>query len=142
MVGPLTISAGIREKLRNRVELVGVVPRSEVWHHYSWADVFLLPSLCEGSATATYEALSAGLPVICTPNTGSVVRDHMDGFIVPIRDPDAIVTSLDLVAQNKELLREMSQNAESRAQDFTFKCYAERLMIALEGVRADQDARI
>ena len=57
---------------------------------YAWADVFLLPFICEGSAMVTYEALSWGLPVITTHNAGSIVRDTVDGWLVPYRDSEAI----------------------------------------------------
>ena len=53
------------------------------------ADVFVFPSLFEGSAVVTYEALACGLPSIVTPNAGSVVRDGVDGFHVPAGDVGA-----------------------------------------------------
>ena len=47
------------------------------------ADVFVFPSLFEGSAVVTYEALACGLPSVVTPSAGSVVRDGVEGFVVP-----------------------------------------------------------
>lgn len=85
MVGPLELLPEAQKKLAASVELTGPIPRSEMRKQFEWADVFLLPSLCEGSAISVYEALAAGLPVICTENTGSVVRNGIDGYIVPIR---------------------------------------------------------
>ena len=49
------------------------------------ADVFVFPSLFEGSAVVTYEALACGLPSVVTPDAGSVVRDGVEGFVVPGR---------------------------------------------------------
>jgi glycosyltransferase involved in cell wall biosynthesis len=99
--------------------------------HYGWADAFLLPSLCEGSATVTYEALAYGLPVICTPNTGSVVRDGIEGFVVPIRDPNAIAGRIEELAANPERRTRMGQDARLRARDFTLEAYGQRLLAAL-----------
>jgi len=135
MVGPITVSAKAQAELRQHVELTGAVPRSEILGHYRWADVFLLPSLCEGSATVCYEALAAGLPVITTPNAGSVVRDGVDGFIVPIRDPEAIAEKLDLLARDRHLLAWMSRSARERAKEFTLEKYSERLVEALLGTQ-------
>jgi glycosyltransferase involved in cell wall biosynthesis len=73
---------------------LGRVPRSEMAELYDWADVFVLPSICEGSAMVTYEALAHGLPIITTYNSGSLVRDGIDGYIVPIRDSEAIANKL------------------------------------------------
>jgi glycosyltransferase involved in cell wall biosynthesis len=113
------------------LDLQGPVPRTEITQHYAWADVFLLPSICEGSATVTYEALAAGLPVIATRNTGSVVRDGIEGFIVPCGDPDAIAEKLAALAGDRDLLQRLSQSAAERARDFTLKRYGERLLQAL-----------
>ena len=128
MVGTIGIGGSGQAQLRRHVQLVGPVPRAEMAAHYQWADVFLLPSLCEGSATVVYEALAQGLPVICTPHTGSVVRDGIDGFIVPIRDVSAIVDRLSLLANGSPCWEEMSIRARQRATEYTIGQYARRLL--------------
>jgi glycosyltransferase involved in cell wall biosynthesis len=90
--------------------------------------VFLLPSICEGSATVVYEALAAGLPVICTPNTGSVIRAGYEGFIVPIRNSSAIVEKLERFMKEESLLVDMGQRALERAKEFTLAKYGQRLV--------------
>lgn len=134
MVGSVAIQEPYQSRLRERAELTGRVPRQEVRRHYEWADVFVFPSLCEGSATVTYEALAAGLPVITTPNAGSVVRDGVEGFIVPIRDAEAIASKLDLLAGDPGLLAQMSANAWARAQEFSWEKYGERLIAAINQI--------
>jgi glycosyltransferase involved in cell wall biosynthesis len=105
-------------------EVMGSVPRSEIMRMYDWADVFVLPSICEGSAIVTYEALACGLPVITTPNSGSVVRHGVDGFVVPIRDADAIASRLQQLLDDRDLLRTMPTNARLRSQEFSLEKYA------------------
>ena len=131
MVGPIDVLPGVKEHISSLVELTGAIPRSEMQQQFAWADVFLLPSLCEGSATAVYEALASGLPVICTENTGSVVRDGIDGFVVPIRNVEAIVAALDQLAQDEGRYLQLSANAAQRAQDYTVQHYGQRLLAAL-----------
>ena len=106
---------------------VSHVPYSELPQYYQSADIFVYPSLHEGSALAIYEALASGLPVITTPNSGSVVRDGVDGFIVPIRDVEALKEKMLLLYQNKELRDRMSQQARKRAESFTWQAYRQRL---------------
>src|SRR4029077_18852254 len=103
MVGAIEALQQAAAKLSDAVELTGPVPRSDMGVHFAWADVFLLPSLCEGSATVVYEALSASLPVICTQNTGSIVRDGVEGRIIPIRDSRVIAEAVAGLARNIEL---------------------------------------
>ena len=141
MVGPCPLAPAARLALARDVELVGAVPRAEIQRHYAWADVFLLPSICEGSATATYEALAAGLPVVTTPNAGSVVRDGQNGYVVPIRDVDAIVTALLSLAGNPRLRHEMAREAGMRASEHDLAQYGQRLRSALAQARAFFDAR-
>lgn len=131
MVGSTHLNPNLLSQISEFVNLVGIVPRSEIQEHYQWADVFLLPSICEGSATVTYEALSAGVPVICTPNTGSIVRNGIEGFIIPVHDTEAIIETLELLATDPELLLNLSRNAIDRAQEFTITQYHENLLILL-----------
>jgi glycosyltransferase involved in cell wall biosynthesis len=134
MVGPIGVSGTAAGELRRHVQLLGPIPRSEIVDQFAWADVFLLPSLCEGSATVTYEALRSGLPVVCTPNTGSVVRDGVDGYIVPIRDSEAIVNRLETLASRPAWRQQMSVDATARAQEFTLDRYKDRLIAALKEI--------
>jgi glycosyltransferase involved in cell wall biosynthesis len=132
MVGAVGLPASARSELKDDVELVGHVPRSEVVEHYEWADIFLLPSLCEGSAGVTYEAMANGLPVICTRNTGSIVRDGQDGFIVPIRDAEAIAERIMCLAEDENLYQEMSRSAKERAVTAgSVEAYGKRLVDAI-----------
>jgi glycosyltransferase involved in cell wall biosynthesis len=94
---------------------------------YQQADVFVFPSIEEGSALVTYEALACGLPVVTTPNAGSVVRDGVEGFIVPIRDPDALAERMERLRADSRLRREMGQAARARAEQFTWERHGKAL---------------
>jgi glycosyltransferase involved in cell wall biosynthesis len=109
----------------------GIVPRSEVHEHFKWADVFLFPSRSEGSATVTYEALAAGLPVITTLNSGSIVEDGLSGFIVPVGDVEAIVERLERFMASPKLLQDMTHAAAERSRFGTVEAYGERLLKAV-----------
>jgi len=130
MVGPIQLADQARRDIGRDVQLLGPVPRNSVHEHYGWADVFLLPSICEGSATVTYEALAAGLPVICTPNTGSVVTHGIDGFIVPPGDHHSIVKALESLLLPAKL-QTMSGAAVEKASEFTLEAYGRRALAAL-----------
>ena len=94
---------------------------------YGQADIFAFPSIDEGSALVTYEALACGLPVVTTPNAGSVVRDGVEGLIVPIRDVDALAAALERLREDEGLRRNLSVNARRRAETYTWRRHGERL---------------
>lgn len=113
------------------VNYIGFIPYSRVKHYYDIAHVFVLPSISEGSASVTHEALASGLPVITTLNSGSIVRDGIEGFIVPPGDSKAIADRIKIFLDNPELVRHMSQNALKRAKEFSSENYGKMLVNAI-----------
>lgn len=109
------------------------VPYSELPQYYQSADIFVYPSLHEGSALAIYEALASGLPVITTLNSGSVVRDGEEGFIVPIRDVEALAEKIEVLYRDRDLREQISQKARARAEHFTWGHYHRRLAELVQG---------
>jgi len=95
---------------------------------FSAATVFCFPSLDEGSAKVTYEALAAGLPLITTPEAGSVAREGKEGLLIPPRQVEPLMAALERLYTRPEELREMSGQARRRIADFTWDLYRQRLV--------------
>lgn len=87
---------------------------------YRRASVLVLPSLVEGSAKVTYEAMACGVPVIVTPNAGAVARDRQDGFVVPIRDDGAIKEALLTLYENRDLGRAYGRAARKTVEMYSW----------------------
>jgi glycosyltransferase involved in cell wall biosynthesis len=119
---------------------LGQVPRAEVKEEFRRADVFVLPTLSEGSPIAHLEALAWGVPVITTPNCGSVVRDGIEGFIVPIRDNEFLADRIEKIVSNRVLRRRMSVAARKRASEFTIECYEKRLLLGIHEACGNQQS--
>lgn len=122
----------------------GQVPKYEVHRWFQRSDVFAFPSLSEGSALVTYEAMAAGLPVVTTASTGAVVRDGVDGFVVPTCDVDALCGKLLYLYEHPVARREMGGNARRLIEsEYTWRHYRRRVAAAyhaiLEG-RGPQEA--
>lgn len=133
VIGNLGVNGRGTAQLGRRMELLGSVPRDLVGDHFRWANVLVLPSVSDTFGLVILEALASGLPVVASTNTCApdVVRDGVDGFVVPIRDSDAIADRLDRLASSPELLAEMSRNARERAREFSLEKYSERLLNAI-----------
>ena len=113
---------------------LGRVPHHRIHEEFQTADLFVLPSLAEGSAEVIYEALAAGLPVITTKSAGSVVRDGIEGKIVPERDPNALALAIEELIEDRVMRDRMAVAARQRAKDFTWEHYGERLLFQLRGL--------
>lgn len=116
-----------RHPLTRPLTFLGRIPRLDVAREYEAADVFVLPSLAEGSAEVTYEALAAGIPVVTTAEAGSVVRDGIEGFVVPSSDPEALAARVRQIVEDRDLRERMASAARDRAREFTWARYSQRL---------------
>jgi glycosyltransferase involved in cell wall biosynthesis len=115
LLGPMPSDLRPLEPYRQIIEPLGRVAHGEMPSRMAAADVFVFPSLFEGSAVVTYEALASGLPSVVTPDAGSVVRDGQDGFVVPVRDVDALADRMKQLGDDPELRAQMAGSARSRA---------------------------
>jgi len=105
---------------------------------YQAADVFAFPTLLEGSAKVTFEALACGVPVITTHDAGSVVRDGEEGLLVSARDAAALATALERLRTGERLRREMGRAARLRAESFSWDGHGENLVRAVTALREER----
>jgi glycosyltransferase involved in cell wall biosynthesis len=111
-------------------------PRSALAQRYRDSDVFVLPTLIEGMPLVVVEAMACGLPVIVTANgPAGIVRDGIDGFIVPERDEEAVADRLERLHRDPELRQAMGASAAARAREFSWQAYADRALAHLDALR-------
>ena len=99
------------------------------------ADVLVLPSFSEGFGLVVTEALACGLPVIVTPNVGAsdLVSDGSEGFVVPVCSSEAIADRLQTLHRDRDLLAQMSENAQAAAAKRPWDVYREIWAEAVKG---------
>lgn len=85
-VGHSNLTEKALARVREVIDYRGNLSPQELWREYENASVFVLPTLSEGSANVCFEAMAAGLPVITTPNAGSVIENDRQGFVVSVRN--------------------------------------------------------
>jgi glycosyltransferase involved in cell wall biosynthesis len=128
MVGLVTLDKTRLEPFADRVQFVGAVPHSQVAEWLRKFDVFFFPSTCEGSAGAVLEAMSAGLPIITTPNSGSWVRDGVEGFIRSYDDIGGFEQALRQLDDDRDLLLRMGESARARVLAYDLNAYQGNLL--------------
>jgi glycosyltransferase involved in cell wall biosynthesis len=102
---------------------------AELVNEFHKNDVLIFPSLVEGFGQVILEAMSSGLPVICTPNTAG--RDLFltgdEGIIVPIRSIDALAEKIEWCLLNKETLADMGRAAAKTSGKFTWEIFRKKI---------------
>jgi glycosyltransferase involved in cell wall biosynthesis len=125
IVGTFVPGAEVFDRFSHLYRHTRNVLQSDLPALFHEADVFVFPSLIEGMPLVVLEAMACGLPVITTRNgPGDIVRDGVDGFFVPIRDPDAIAQRLEQLYRDPGLREQMGANAREQALRHSWSTFA------------------
>lgn len=99
---------------------------------YREADVFMLPTLEEGSPLVTYLALGAGLPCIVSPmGSGGLIEDKKEGFVLEHHDEAGWVNALQQLSADAKLRENFSMNAYKKAPEYLWSKVGNRRAQAL-----------
>ena len=109
------------------IEFKGHLPQDEMCRLMLDSQVYLFPSLSEGCAKSAYEALSMGLCVVCTKETGLPMTDGKEGFLIKSRDVDSIVERLLWLVDNPLEMRRAGQAGTELMKGYTWEAYAENV---------------
>jgi glycosyltransferase involved in cell wall biosynthesis len=92
-----------------RVSCHGTVPRLELAEHMHRADVFVFPSLAEGSARVVPMAMALGCYVVTTPNSGSIVVSGQHGALVPAGHVSELADAISAAAADPVAVAEVGE---------------------------------
>ncbi len=117
-----SISSDLVEALKrlptDGVEFLGSQPQARVAEMMAESHLLLLPSVEDGSGLVLGQAMACGCPVVASTNTGGpdLITDGVEGFIVPIRDPAALLGCMQRVVDDPELWLRMRAAALERVR--------------------------
>lgn len=124
LVGPFdTNPSAIQPKeLQSYIDddsVVYVGEQKDVYPYLCDCTAYVLPSYHEGTPKTVLEAMATGRPVITTdaPGCRETVNDEVNGYLVPVKDVDAIVNAMTKIITNPDKNREMAQNARKIAEE-------------------------
>ena len=103
--------------MRDRIHIAGF--RTDAPELIAASDILIQPSISgEGLPRAVMEAMSYGTPVVITDTGGGkeVVEDGKSGFVVPVKDPDAIAERVEQLYRDPSLLKLFSINGRIRLE--------------------------
>lgn len=111
----------ILERYKGSFTYLGIIPHHKVADYYKGASVFVFPSIDDGFGQVIFEAMSFGLPVITTENTGGpdVIKNGKDGFVVPIRNSEIIADKIITLYKDGKLRQEMGEQAKIKIQKYS-----------------------
>lgn len=113
------------------------VPNQEMPKVYSSADVYAQPSIIEPYGIAVVEAMACQKPAICSSLGGMMdtVEDGVTGYLVEPADPEGIAEKIIMLAEDRDHLRLMGEEARKRAvEKFDWNVIAKQYLGLLESI--------
>jgi glycosyltransferase involved in cell wall biosynthesis len=125
--------------LTDRVSFLGVKRDHEKWAHFASCDIFCFPSYFEAESFGLVlaEAMQFAKPVVATAWRGipSVVDDGVNGFTVPIQDPEAVADRLARLVNDRDLRERMGHEGRRIFEErFTLERFHRNMENALASV--------
>jgi glycosyltransferase involved in cell wall biosynthesis len=121
-----------------KLHIEGWVPDDKVPKIYRRSDVFVLPSLEEGSALVVYEAMASGLPCIVTPECGSIITDGEEGLIIESKNIEQIEKAIQYFIDNPTEIKRMGEKARHKVEnEYTWDHFKKRFIKELEAIGHD-----
>ena len=110
--------------LEDKIYLLGFLDQNEISNYLMKSKLFCMTSLTEGLPMVLLEAMSHGVPCIAY-DTKSGVKDIIDnnenGFIIYNRNEEEYINKINMLINNKKMLKNMSENALKKAKSFSEK---------------------
>ena len=112
------------QEIPDNVETVAFLQKAQLEEEYHSCQMLVLPSRKECWGLVVNEAMANGLPVITTEmcNAGKeLIENGINGYIVPIRDKDAIKNAVIKIGGNDDLRNQMSINNLKKIRGYTYE---------------------
>ena len=123
------------ENINKRVKLLGYKKPSDVMKLLSNSDIFIMTSVTEGLPMVLLEAMSVGVPCIAY-DTGNGINDIIvngkNGYVIKNRNESQFVKKLDNMIKDKKILKDMSFNAVTTADKYSFSNVTKKWIDLLE----------
>jgi glycosyltransferase involved in cell wall biosynthesis len=144
LAGRGRVDKNLLAAFRSEFVYIGDLSDRSLGQLYQDSDLFCMPSLVEGFGLVYLEALAYGLPVIATPNTGAadIVQDGCEGFIVPIRDVEALAEKLEWAYRNRHVLAEMGSAARRLAEQYSWERFRSNLVAVVKRIESEGSCNI
>jgi glycosyltransferase involved in cell wall biosynthesis len=125
----------LKKNLGHIVEITGRTDPEDMPQIYRRSDVLISASMQEGMSNAMLEAMASGLPIITTRCEGLEELIADNGIVVEPASAGSIAGAIKKLADERQLCRQMSLAARSRAEQFSWSRAAEQYIALYERLR-------
>jgi glycosyltransferase involved in cell wall biosynthesis len=127
-------SGPLRDRLQDRLCLLGELDEEHLAEAYVAADVFALLSTHEPWGVVVNEAAASGLPLVLADSVGAardLLRDGQNGLLVAAGDVDASTAALETLATEVELRRRFGERSRELVREWSYEPSVENFVAAV-----------
>jgi glycosyltransferase involved in cell wall biosynthesis len=130
LVGEMCLSASFLKDFQGCYEHLPHLPREKLREHYAAASLFVLPAAAEGFAAVILEALSYGVPVVASRNSGAegFLEHRRHALLHEFGNEDELAAHLDWMLAHPKERAEMALQARDKARSWTWDDYRGRFL--------------
>jgi glycogen(starch) synthase len=123
-------------RIRQYIEFLGEVPRTNILKYFQEADVCVLPSLWENLPYTCLEAMACGVPVIASKIGGflEIISDRIDGLLFEPGNHQQLATNIIGILRSGSINQFGARAREKVEFFFSHKVVAERAVECYERV--------
>ena len=127
-------------KQNKNIHFLGRINHDQLPIYYQDADIFVLPSLSEGLSLAGLEAMSCGLPIICSLNCGvnDLVEESRNGWIMEEISTDGLCVAMGKALLDRYKLHDMGIEARKKAEEYSWEHYEECVKKEINNIIGEQ----
>lgn len=111
----------------SKIDFRGHLPQDKMCEIMTKQHVYVFPSYSEGCAKSAYEAMSMGLCVVCTKETGLPLKDGYDGFLVEKRSSISIANKIQWLCKHPNEISRVGVQATITMKKYTWEAYAQNV---------------
>lgn len=127
----------VKELDLKNVYFIDFMSAEELKYYYLAADLFVLPTREDVWGLVINEAMSYALPIVTTDHCVAgveLIEDGVNGYIVPIDNPERLGSAIEKVLSNEDLKNYMASENLNKIRDYTYEVSAQDIIAAIESV--------
>jgi glycosyltransferase involved in cell wall biosynthesis len=130
--------------IRSQVSVHPRVTRDDLIQLHSQADIFVFPTLFEGSSLALLEAMASALPIVTTPVGAApdILQDEASTLFVPPRDSALLAAAVRELIEDSDMREMLGKQARAAAEPYRSVSVFMQNAIQLEELMLDSRERM
>lgn len=140
VLGSVSIDAESRREFCraiNKIHFHGHLPQDKMCEVMKQAHIYLFPSHSEGCAKSAFEALSMGLCVVCTYETGLPAVDGESCYLIERRNANSIKDKILWLVEHPDCIESAGRKGSELMKKYTWEYYAENVKKVYEELLAE-----